>query len=639
MLQAIRDRSQSYIAYFIVGLMIIPFALWGIQEYVGGGSLQAVAEVNGEEIMVNDFNRTYGNYREQQRQRLANIFKGNLNNPLYKQLMNEATMKQTVVDGMVESQLLTMTAFDQGMTVSDAELDQSIINIPAFQTDGKFDPEVFKRSLKLQGQTSAGFKGLLQQDRIVEQLLQGIALTAAVTNNDVQEKLRLENQQRDMGYITIPASRYVETVAITEEDIQAYYDKNTAQYQTPERLIVNYISIDVAGLTDLVDVNEDELQQYYADNSAEFKVDTVIVQAGDVLKRIRSGESFSELAKEFSNDPVSAEQGGDLGLFGKNVMDKAFEDTVFAMQVGDVSEPVKTSFGYHLIKLTGIEGDQRRASHILFTKDNNADTPVKPFAEVRAEIETQVRLRAAEDMFADLYDQLANLAFENPTTLDVAADELQLKVKTSEEFGRDGGLGILSDPRVIEAAFSKDVLEQGNNSELLELSDTSVVVLRVKEHKRPQPRPLEDVRTLVTAQVKKQKATDEAKRIGEEIQQRILKGESFDELAKTYSFEWKKPGKIDRSNRDLDAALTQALFKMSKPDAEKPVYNGITLRSGDYVLIGLFDVDEGDINKQNETVKSKARAALLREYRTRELAAYKKQLKNEAEIKVYNNNF
>lgn len=637
MLQAIRDRSQSVFAVIIIFIMIIPFALWGIQQYLGGSSVANVAEVNGEAITVQNFNNAYNRYRDQTRQRLVQIFRDNLNNPLFKQLMNEESMKKTVLDGMIESEVLNQAAQDAGFRMSSDIVDERIKAIPAFQKDGVFDAAIYKRQISYQGLSPAGFKALLLKDLITDQMLRGISLTTTVTKHDINEKLRLEDQKREMGYALIPAKRFMNTVKATDEDIQAMYDRHKEQYQTPERMTINYIEISVDDLAAKQTVTEAELRKYYQDNSLDYQVDKVAEKARELVKRLRAGESFATLAKEYSKDPGSAANGGDLGFFGRNVMDKAFEEAVYSMKVGEVRGPIRTSFGYHIIKLTGIKGEQRRASHILLTKDENDKSVagIQPFEAVRARVEKDYRHKLAEKQFADIYDRLNNLTYENPTTLDVAADELQLKVKTSEPFGREGGPGILSNPRVIDAAFSDDVLNEGNNSELIELSDTDVVVLRKNSYSKPQPRPLEDVKDLVAAQVRNQKASEEAQRTGKEILAQIMQGESFDVLAKKYAFEWQKPGLIGRDNKDVNPALVQTLFKMPKPVGDKPVYQGMSLRSGDYAVITLFAVAEGDTSKQDETARSKAQAALLQAYRQSEQTAFKEQLKQQADIETY----
>jgi peptidyl-prolyl cis-trans isomerase D len=468
-------------------------------------------------------------------------------------------------------------------------------------------------------------------------MLRGLSLTEIVTKHDIDEQLRLDNQKRDVGYALIPMKRYMDAVDVTDDDIKAMYEKHREQYQTPERMTINYIDVSVDDLAASQKVTEAQLREYYENNKLDYQVDKVAELAEKLLKQIRAGESFAELAKQYSKDPGTAAKGGDLGYFGRNVMDKAFEDAVFSMKVGEVRGPIHTSFGEHIIKLTGIKGDQRRASHILLTKDDTdkSTAAIQPFEAVRERVEKSYRHKLAEKQFADVYDQLNNLTYENPTTLDVAADELKLKVKTSEAFGRGGGTGILANPKVISAAFSDDVLNQGNNSELLELSDTHVVVLRKHSYSKPAPRPLEDVRQQVINQVRTQKATEKAKQVGKEILAHMLKGDSFVSLAKDYAFDWKKPGLIDRNNKDVDSVLVKKVFQMPKPVNDKPVYEGMALRSGDYALIGLFSVAEGDTSKQDETARSKAQAALLQTYRQNEQNAFKAQLKEQADIETF----
>ncbi|MGD8742070.1 MAG: SurA N-terminal domain-containing protein, partial [Granulosicoccaceae bacterium] len=435
MMQAIRDRAQTWLAWVIVGFISIPFALWGIQEYLGSGGPQNVAEVNGVEISVDDYRRSVEIYRQQQRERLTRLF-GDADNPLIQQLLDDKLIKQQVLDAMIENRLLSLAALEAGFRVDDAQLNDIIRNIRAFQVEGVFSAEVYEEQLRYQGMSSKGFKARLSQDEVTSQFVNGLSATAFATPREVDALLRLRFQQREASYLVLNAEDYRHQMKIDDEQIKDYYDANQAQFMTPEQVSIAYIELDAKAIADSIKPDEETLKAYYDERADDYLVVDDREQRKlltDLRARIEKGEDFASLAKEYSQDRGTAANGGDLGFVGRNVMEKTFEDALFSLEQGEISGIVQTSFGLHLIKVEEIRGEERHARHILVELDQDM-LRRRNFEEVREQLIRDYRQQKADRLFTESYEQFNNLTYEHPDTLEVAAGELDLEIKTTEMF-------------------------------------------------------------------------------------------------------------------------------------------------------------------------------------------------------------
>jgi peptidyl-prolyl cis-trans isomerase D len=319
-------------------------------------------------------------------------------------------------------------------------------------------------------------------------------------------------------------------------------------------------------------------------------------------------------------------------------MDKAFEDKVYSMKVGEISEPIRTSFGYHIIKLTEIKGDERRASHILFTSEPEAgnQAPVRPFEEVRDTVIRDLRAELAEKAFLEKYDTLNNLTYEHPDTLEVAAEALELQVKSSGLFTRAGNTGIAKHRQVVDAAFSDEVLGQGYNSEVIELSDTRGIVLRIKEHKPAAPRSFEEVKGRIRNRLVQDAAREQVAQKGREIIRQLTDKNSHEAAAQIHQAEWMDVGKVARSDTaKVNGTILDRLFSMPGPEPGKAVFDGIALPSGDYAVIGLYAVHDGDPASIAEEQRNKVREELRNIRVQRDVQNLKRSLKARADIELY----
>jgi peptidyl-prolyl cis-trans isomerase D len=623
MLNFIRERAQGWVAWFIVGLISIPFALWGVNSYLNGPTDVVTATVNGEKIKQADVQQALQQYRERMRDSMGDTF-----DPA---MFEGDAIKQIVVEGLIEQKLLQQANVEIGQEVSDSVINRLIQSTPAFQTDGQFDPERYRLILARIGESPLSYEAQLKADVLAQELTSNIQKSGLVTEAEQNAVIRLEKQSRDIAYGVISAQSMLANVEILDEDVKAYFDANKALYVAPERVAINYIELSIDDLAKSVEVNDDNLKQYYVDNEAQFvgpeqrRASHILIEgddneALDVLNTIKgkldAGESFEVLAKEYSSDTGSADSGGDLGYFQRDVMEPAFEDAAFALSnIGDVSEPVKTEFGYHLIKLTDIKSDEGAT-----------------FADVKEQVELQYRKQNAEEMFYDYAEQLADLSYENPDNLDAAAEVLSLPIQQTEAFTRNGGSGIASNKKVVSVAFSEDVLTNDLNSAVIEVSKTDLVVIHKREYIASSVLPFESVAPAITEQLRFNKARDLAKTTGEDKLAQLQSGKEA--LALFESDEWHDKQTYTRASQDVSAQVLQNAFSLAIPSEGASNWSGFSAENGNYIVLNISDVTDAEPSVATDEERAGLQSYLKQTYSSSELQAFIESLKSDADIKI-----
>lgn len=596
MLHFIRERAQGLIAWIIIGIIILVFSLFGINEYFGNGGKLVAANVNGTEITQREFQQAFYSQRGRMQQMLGEQFDAQLFDP---------QIKQRVISELVDQELLLQNAEAMGYRVSNASVVSIIQSIEAFREEGVFSSVLYQQRTQEQGQSPVSFERYVKRSLTSGQLPDGLTSSVLITDAELDAVIKLEEQKRDFQYFVLNAASYQDELIATEAATQAYYEKNSDRFMTDERVKVEYVELDVSSLQSDKEATENELRDFYESNSSQFKVPEerqashILIQieegadddavatarekAESLLAKIKAGEPFDLLAKENSDDPGSAELGGDLGYFGMGMMEAGFEEAVFSLNEGDVTDLVLTSFGFHIIKLTGIR-----------------QTVAKQFVEVRDEIATQFKKDAAERHYFDLAEKLTNMAYETPDNLSEVADELGLKLKESSFFTRRGGADVFANPRVVTLAYSDDVLKQGFNSELIELGENHVLVLRLLEHQKADRKPLPEVKAQVVKTLLQDDSREKTRAAGEKVVQQFAAGESTETLLNTLSVNWISAGNATRKtaggNADakINPAIIKQTFKLKHPTSETPHYSGVVLATGDYAVIRLNKVTDGD---------------------------------------------
>ncbi|TFY90310.1 peptidylprolyl isomerase [Pseudomonas kairouanensis] len=624
MLQNIRDNSQGWIAKTIIGIIVALMAFTGIEAIfqASGNNKQDVAKVNGEEITQTELSQAVDMQRRQLMQQLGKDFDASL---LDEKLLREAALK-----GLIDRKLLLQGAADSKFGFSEAALDQVILQTPEFQVDGKFNAERFDQVIRQLGYSRMQFRQMMTQEMLIGQVRAGIAGSGFVTDAEVLAFARLEKQTRDFATVNIKAD--AAAVKLTDDEVKAYYDQHAKEFMTPDRVVIDYLELKKSSFFDQVSVKDEELQAAYQKETANLaeqrRAAHILIEVNDkvtdaqakakieeIQARLAKGEKFEALAKEFSQDPGSANNGGDLGFAGPGVYDPDFETALYALNKDQVSAPVRSTFGWHLIKLLGVEAPE-----------------VPTFASLKDKLTRELKTQQVEQRYVEATKQLEDAAFE-ASDLAQPASDLKLTVHTSAPFGREGGEGVAANRAVVTAAFSPEVLDEGANSSAIELDPETIIVLRAKEHLKPAQLPLESVAAAIRTQLAKERASAAAKAHADELIASLRDGKTplnqpVDGQA------WKVTEAATRNQEAIDPAVLQALFRMPKPAAkDKPTFTTVTLRDGSLVIVRLNGVNEAAAPTDEE--KAQIRRFLASRVGQQDFAAYRKQLENKADIKKY----
>jgi len=490
------------------------------------------------------------------------------------------------------------------------------------------------------GQSEATFEDSTRGNLLVNQMASGITETALAPASEVDRLLKLKDQQRQIGYFIVPRGGLADAAKATDAEVEDYYNKHLDEFSVPEKVRIDYLELSAANLKQKIKPADDAtLHQLYEERAADFVVGEerhvrhILIgvdqsagaeadakakqQAEDLLKRIRAGESFEALAKKYSTDPGSAADGGDLGVFGRGVMVKPFEDAAFKLAVGQVSEPVRTPFGYHLIRVDEIKPGKG-----------------KSFAEVRAQLAKDYIDRQAEEQFYDLAERLVDLTYENPDTLKVASNELGLKINSSDFFSRESGTGVAAEVPIRNSAFSVDVLESGNNSEPIQLGENRIVVLRVKDRRPASHRSLADVHDEIVASLHHDAAQTRVEEAGEKMVEQLRAGETPSALAAERGVQWHAPEFAARQGSSIPGEIVNHAFAMGRPTADNVAYSGFALTGGGYAIVAVSAVRDGDLSAVKEDERKAQEQSLLSAYGRRASGGLLEGLKARADVRV-----
>lgn len=614
MLQSFSDRIKNsrWLGYIIVGVISVPFALWGIQSYVGGGGINEAAEVNGEPIPVYQVQRI----ASQQRQRLRQQLGGSLPAGLDERLFMERALEQ-----LIERELLRQAATDAGFRVTDETLRRNIRRQSMFRREGAFDPELYRRLLSQAGLSPQQYEADVRAGYRIEQLRRGITDSGFVTTGEARRMARLQRQERDLAVLVHPRAAASAAVSLDEEALRAYYEQNQETFQRPAQVRAAYLELDMAALRAQIEIDEEALRAEYRANQDRYggqeerraahillEVDAqsgadaeqaALETAQELRQRLADGADFAALAREHSDDPGSAGQGGDLGYVSRGSMVEAFEQALFALdEEGAVSDPIRSPYGVHLVKLLDVRGAEPR-----------------PFSEVRGELERKLRDRRAERLFYDRVEVLRNSTYEQPGSLEPAAEASGLEIRHTDWFSRGAGDGIAADPAVREAAFSPDVREERLNSDLIELGQRRVVVLRIDEERPAQPRPFAEVRAQVEQRLRAQRIEQRLRDWARQTLDRLDGGAAPAELA-TGLVQLREPGWVGRDAEDVAAPIRQTAFELPVPAGAGTTHGSVTLESGDraVVVVRASRLPEVDAASVAETGRQQRQAVAAAEF-------------------------
>jgi peptidyl-prolyl cis-trans isomerase D len=591
MLQSIRDNSQSIVAKVIVGLIVVTFALFGVESLVSLTTDSKVpATVNGQDIGEQELFRAV---ELQRRQLLAQM--GENADPA---ALDDNLIRSMVLDRLIDDAVLQQSASDQGMAVSPQMLDRLIVTTADFQQDGTFDRQLFESVLRNVGLTPLTYRDYLRKETLIEQEKSGYQLSAFVTDSQLKNLLALDRQTRDLAWFELPIAPLKAQVTVTEAEVAQRYEAQRDLYQTEEQVSIRYLLLDKAELLGDIEVSDAELQGQYQQvltgftSSEQRQAAHILIEISDdvdaaaaeakaraLKKQLDDGADFATLARENSDDPGSAASGGELGLNARGVFAGPFEDALFTMKEGEVSAPVRTEFGYHLIKLEKIES-----------------TAPPTFDDMAGELREQLLAQKGESRYVEKLERLADLTFSSGN-LEEPADELQLVIQTTELFGRSGGSdAITSSPRVLAAAFSDELINDGVNSAPIELDAGRSVVIRVQEHLRPRQQTQDEVADSIGQELTDEKAAALLEAQAQELLVQLRAGADIAELATSVGQTVTELTEVSRASRDLVPEVRAELFRMPRPADAEVTYAAVELAAGGKAVIGLSAVKTPDLD-------------------------------------------
>lgn len=620
------NKYKKWLLIAVLILIVPPFALFGIDSYFrnvdAGGAL---AKFGDQRISSLEYSQAL----RQAQDRMREMMQGNVD----PSMLNSPEVRESVLNDLIEQRVTLAHAFGSGMTVSDAELQKIIVGIEAFRDEtGKFSAERYRQLLRGQGMTPVAFENQIRTSIVLEQVRSTYSGSGFVPDSVVERLLRIREQEREVSQVVFSPADYLRKVKISAEDVDKFYQENKNDFLIPERVTLEFLVLAQDALDRLVQVSEDEITRYYQENIERFQspeersASHILIAvaaeasaeekqkakalADDIFGQVKtSPASFGELARRHSNDPGSAERGGDLGAFTRGMMVKEFDDAVFSMKPGELAGPVQTQYGYHIIRLDEVK-------------------PVKttPLAEVRAQIVEEIRKPKSGKAFAEAADTFNNTVYEQFDSLQPAAEALKLTVQKSDWVSRAGGNAnpLFNNEKLLEAIFSEQVLKNKHNTEAIEVQPNTLVSARVIEYRPPETLPFDEVREDVRQHLTAQKAVEMAEAEGRAALEKLRKGEAV-KLA------WTPPRSVTlQSRQGLHPEGAQAVFGAN---VEKlPAYAAVGADQGRYVLYRISKVkDVTAVDPEQEKALGRQLAQMAGEEQFR---AYVASLRERAEVKV-----
>ena len=633
-IQSIRERLTGILAFVILGILVIPFALVGVNEYFTSSGGNIVARINETEISTNDFNQSFSNYRR----RMQSIM-GAAYDPVE---MDQLTVRREHLDNLIDQELLTQTAQSMGLDVDDETLAEEIRNIPAFQVDGVFNTDVYQSRLQAQGLSPKQFQNEMRLQFVVNQLPRNINASSIATSTELEQFVALYEQERTFGAVMIPAELEEVLPEFGEEEITAWYESHSDDYLSEEQVIIEYVELDAAFMPAGPPPDEEMLLEQFEAQKARFispeqrqvshilievapdapeaEIETARQIAEGLSKRATDGEDFATLAAENSQDQGSAAEGGDLGWVEPGVMVQAFENAMYELSLETpVSDPVQTGFGWHVILLRDI----RESSGMSFE-------------EARMTLVSEYQQEEAARTFLEQADRLVDLVYEDPTTLESAAMVMELPVNVAGPFSRTGGEGIAANPEVIDTAFSDLVLLQGSVSDPVNLDENRLVMIRLREHLPVALKPLSEVRAEIIATLKQNLAREKANAMATELLAGLQAGDTgLETLATDSGLEYGHHEGIRRNSLVPDSELVKEVFRLQAP-AEEMTVKAVLPTSDGFALVELETVSKGELNAENPFLAQQQYEMIIANSNaSQEASALIRQLRVNADIEVF----
>jgi peptidyl-prolyl cis-trans isomerase D len=638
MLQAIRTKMHGWPSIILLGICVVAMSLFGMESYFTSRNDTFVAKVGKIEISQNDFQTRTNQLRQQESEQQGDKFDSSV--------FEKPETKLRILDAMVDQQLLLQANDDWGMRVSDTAVRDYISTIPGFQVNNAFDPTTYRTWLISQRKTPEGFDSEIRASLAGQLVPDAINDSAIITDASVDHFLGLISQRRDVRYFILPKPKLADST-VTDQQIDAYYKAHQAEYMSPEQVSVKYLEVDSADIKPDAAPTEDDLKKRYDEEKQRFvqpdqrlvshilinvpanatpdQQKAALAKADKIAAQANAG-NFATLAKQDSQDLGSKAQGGDLGWLQKGMTNGPFEAAMLALQKGQISKPVLSPEGYHIIYLRDLRSGD-----------------AKPFSEVRDQLVKELSTGGKDRKYNDIAGKLVNNTYQNPSSLEPAATAMSLPIKTTPLFARTGGAGLAANPKFIAAAFGDDVMVQGNNSSLIDLGGNHSVVLHIDKHVPAAVRPLADVRADVQKKILDERTLAAGKAEAETLLARLRKGEAMPAVAATGGATVKADAGVVRSQQPgapvttLPPPLLKQTFLLAHPTADKPQFASVDMQDGTYALLALDKVQDGDLTKVAPQERDALRQQMAQAYGSETTRELIEQLRAKTKITINKN--
>lgn len=626
MLQRIRDNVQGWLAKAIIAIIIVPFAAFGINAFFGGGGDPDVAKVNGEGIKTSQLNEAI--YAE--KQRIINQAHGTVS----ADELDDGKLRKEAMKSLVGRTLLEQAADNLGVVMPVAMSNQYIQQMPQFQEDGKFSQTRLNAMLRAQGINPVTFKQNIHNALLFNQLMSFYTNATIVTPGQIERAAAVLAQKRNIAWVSLPVAEARKQVSVSDAELRSYYDAHKSDYKTQDKISVKYIEISLRDF--YPDIPKKELRQAYEDEvqthqaKVQRRASHILIatsskmtdaqakaKAEEIRKQIENGADFAAMARKYSDDKGSAGDGGDLGYTDGSVFPKPFEAALSGLKVGHVSQPVKTEAGWHLIKLTDVRQE-----------------PIEPFADAKNRLREQLQKMKAKNVYATKEERLADLSFNAPDLASVAK-QMNLNVQTSPLFTREGtASGVFANKQVLKAAFSKAVMQQGANSDIVDLPNDRAIVVRLDQHKPPEQLSFDDVRDSIRATLVQKKAGEALQARASQLITEIGQGKSLKELAEAAKLDYHNADGVARGHADkIPPAIASRAFEL--PPLRKGASAGSTrLKNGDVAVVVVTDRIPGSVDDLSLAEQRQLRRLLEQYHASRYGHAYEAGLRAKAEVKM-----
>jgi len=615
MLDSFRTNMKG-IAFAIVVLIAIVFAFSGIGSLsISGSASETAVKVNGERVSELQVQQALTS----EKQRILNENEG-----LDAALLEDDLLRPQVVEQIVGRKLLSQEASSGGMAISSRTTSKLLLDTPNFQTDGRFDQELYLYRVRNLGYTSATFLEMIKENLLIEQFVRGFVASGFTTSNELDILASVFEQQRDYYYLTLPLQPVKDAINVTDQQATAYYEDNKANYQAEEQVVVDYIELSPAQFDGADAVGEEQVKARF-DEQAQSMESAVSLQAahillsdpdaallGEIQTKLDAGEDFAALAKEYSQDVGSADFGGDLGFTSGDTFPESFEAALAALEVGQVSAPVETDSGTHLIKLVDMQ------------------ETVIDFSTERARIEQELVAELRNEWLVEKLANLKELSF-NAESLNEVAEDLGLTAQVSAAFSRAGAAGIAAYPSVKKAAFSAEVIEENYASEVIDLGDDRYVVLKLNKSIPARQKELAEVKDSVVAAISAELANAQLAEQGDALLARVEAGETVETVAKSQDLDWQVVLDAKRSTGNIDADVKRFVFQLPAT-ASSNVVESFYTRAGDFVVVAMTEVTPGESSTLSKEQKNNLLYAGAAANSSRELQALQANLLTEAKV-------